>query len=752
MTKRILCALLFVLSFVAVETYAAAQVRPAGQIRFGPTDPAICTPGRGQIFENTTTHTVKNCTATNTWTATGGSGNVSTAGLTPGTLPVALTPTALGDSHIVDAGDLTIDVGGGDILLKSTGIGTTGNPAPLLASDTGRITTGVITPTWGGFGVDVTGQTGIALNTTGTFSWLGASGTGNVVRVSNATLIAPTLGVASATSINKLTITQPATGSTLTIPDGVTLNAGVGGTLGSNAFTSTAYAPIDNPTFTTNIATPTASIGFGATAPPSGPLLAVATTISTSPRGIASMQFSSDSAGARMGFFKAGGTIASPSAITSGWTLGRLMFRGYVGATNTYVESASIEAISSGTVADTSTGRLPSSLVFSTSTDASPSVLTARLTIDNAGLVTVPGSVTIGAGSAITSSGAGGALGSNAFTSTAYAASGANSDITSLSGVTAITGGASNMTITSGTGNSRTMILRTTTSGGTATTFLTGNADQSVTIANGITVTANPIILNNAIYTGTSAASTSSFNAAFGASGFLGTSGYYFGFASSASQGNLSPDTMLTRNAAGIVQVGTTAANALGSIMFVNATATGTFATSSTTDSTTTTSGALQIAGGAAIRKRVFIDGITASSGLQTAVLCQSSGGEMIADSVACLASSARFKENIKPLSSGLDEVMRLRPVSYRYKSEGIFAKNVNFHHERVGFTAEDVAKVDARFVGYEADGITPRTIGYDTMVPLLTKAIQEQQLMLEQQSAAIHMLESRIKTLMTRH
>lgn len=64
-----------------------------------------------------------------------------------------------------------------------------------------------------------------------------------------------------------------------------------------------------------------------------------------------------------------------------------------------------------------------------------------------------------------------------------YAASGANSDITSLSGVTAITGGASNMTLTSGIGNSRTMILRTTTSGGTATTALTLDASQNAQFA-----------------------------------------------------------------------------------------------------------------------------------------------------------------------------------------------------------------------------------------------------------------------------
>jgi len=71
---------------------------------------------------------------------------------------------------------------------------------------------------------------------------------------------------------------------------------------------------------------------------------------------------------------------------------------------------------------------------------------------------------------------------------------------------------------------------------------------------------------------------------------------------------------------------------------------------------------------------------------------------------------------------------MRLRPISYRYKPEGIFAKNANFQRERVGFTAEEVDKIDPRFVGYEADGKTPRTVGYEQMVPLLVKAIQELQ------------------------
>lgn len=59
----------------------------------------------------------------------------------------------------------------------------------------------------------------------------------------------------------------------------------------------------------------------------------------------------------------------------------------------------------------------------------------------------------------------------------------------SLTAVADITGGASSMTITAGTGNSRTLTLRSTTSGGTATAFLTGNADQSSTFGGNISGT-----------------------------------------------------------------------------------------------------------------------------------------------------------------------------------------------------------------------------------------------------------------------
>lgn len=66
------------------------------------------------------------------------------------------------------------------------------------------------------------------------------TGAGNVVLATSPTLTTPTLGVATATSINKVALTAPATGSTLTILDGKTLTANNSITLaGTDATTMT---------------------------------------------------------------------------------------------------------------------------------------------------------------------------------------------------------------------------------------------------------------------------------------------------------------------------------------------------------------------------------------------------------------------------------------------------------------------------------------------------------------------------------
>lgn len=84
----------------------------------------------------------------------------------------------------------------------------------------------------------------------------------------------PLVGVTGADpAYSKLTLTNPATAATLTVADGKTatisntltltatdgstLAIGTGGTLGSNAYTSTAYAPLASPTFTGTVTIPT---------------------------------------------------------------------------------------------------------------------------------------------------------------------------------------------------------------------------------------------------------------------------------------------------------------------------------------------------------------------------------------------------------------------------------------------------------------------------------------------------------------
>lgn len=148
----------------------------------------------------------------------------------------------------------------------------------------------------------------------------------------------------------------------------------------------------------------------------------------------------------------------------------------------------------------------------------------------------------------------------------------------------------------------------------------------------------------------------------------------------------------------------------------------GLFAIQSTTDASASTGGALQVAGGASVAKRFWLPAITASAGLQTAVLCQSSGGEVIADSVACLASSARFKDIAGPMEDGVLAKLAALPMwRWNYKPEGIFHNN----NEHVGPIAEDVAAMDSRLAGYDSDGKV-RTYSTEQLLAFTIKAVQE--------------------------
>lgn len=135
----------------------------------------------------------------------------------------------------------------------------------------------------------------------------------------------------------------------------------------------------------------------------------------------------------------------------------------------------------------------------------------------------------------------------------------------------------------------------------------------------------------------------------------------------------------------------------------------------------------------------VAMPNLTPSSGLQTGVVCVGAGGQLINDSVACLASAARYKQNINPLSPGLNEIMKLTPVSYYFKPDfnGTLQKNPNYNGLQYGLIADDVQKIDPNLVivttattTFEGKQYPPGTVqglqSSNTWAGLFVKAIQD--------------------------
>ena len=148
-------------------------------------------------------------------------------------------------------------VSGGLVLYGTPTISTTAMQSLTLGdSNTGNINIPGLTASRGLFTNGSSSLTTTAASAALLNSLSDETGTGVVVFATSPTLTTPVLGVASATSINKVTLTTPATGSTLTIADGKTftssntltlsgtdgssLNIGAGGTLGTGAYATIA--------------------------------------------------------------------------------------------------------------------------------------------------------------------------------------------------------------------------------------------------------------------------------------------------------------------------------------------------------------------------------------------------------------------------------------------------------------------------------------------------------------------------------
>jgi hypothetical protein len=113
------------------------------------------------------------------------------------------------------------------------------------------------------------------------------------------------------------------------------------------------------------------------------------------------------------------------------------------------------------------------------------------------------------------------------------------------------------------------------------------------------------------------------------------------------------------------------------------------------------------------------------------------------------MTSSARYKNEIKPMAKASEALFSLTPVTFRYKKE-IDSAGI----QQLGLIAEDVEKVNPDLIVRDKEG-KPYSVRYDQVNAMLLneflkehKAFVEEQRKVQEQGASIARLEQQIEAL----
>jgi hypothetical protein len=108
-----------------------------------------------------------------------------------------------------------------------------------------------------------------------------------------------------------------------------------------------------------------------------------------------------------------------------------------------------------------------------------------------------------------------------------------------------------------------------------------------------------------------------------------------------------------------------------------------------------------------------FIAGISGNAVLRTDVVVTSTGR------LGILASSARFKRDIRDMGTLSSNLLKLRPVTFRYKDDPAGTP-------QYGLVAEEVARLYPELVSYGADGRV-ESVRYSMLTSMLLNEMQKQ-------------------------
>ena len=116
------------------------------------------------------------------------------------------------------------------------------------------------------------------------------------------------------------------------------------------------------------------------------------------------------------------------------------------------------------------------------------------------------------------------------------------------------------------------------------------------------------------------------------------------------------------------------------------------------------------------------------------------------------ITSDKRIKSNIENNSFGLDQILKLQSYVYdKYRT----TEKKKFLGKEIGFLAQDVSEVIPLIVKKDNNKEELLSLNYIGLIPILTKAIQDQQKIIDQNQSEINQLKSELislKTLVEKH
>ena len=120
--------------------------------------------------------------------------------------------------------------------------------------------------------------------------------------------------------------------------------------------------------------------------------------------------------------------------------------------------------------------------------------------------------------------------------------------------------------------------------------------------------------------------------------------------------------------------------------------------------------------GNASDQSKTFVAGITGVNVTGGATVVVNASGQL-----GVAASSRRYKEDIQPMGSMSERLLKLRPVTFRYKqAEASGEKPLQY-----GLIAEEVAEVFPELVVYNTAG-QPETVAYQLLASLLLNELEK--------------------------